>query len=88
MLREATEQSVSSGGIATMTKPLRLPACFEDPSAMETIRQICSKYQVDDQLLKDVLQVALQYSGYGRAHGLTSELAVPIEDFLRRNQVL
>jgi hypothetical protein len=66
---------------------MRLPACFEDPASAELIRQICDKFQIDDQLLKDVLQVTLNYSGYSRAHGLTSEIAAPIEDFLRRSQV-
>lgn len=69
-----------------MTKSLRLPACFDDPASTKMIENICHKHDIDVQLLRDLLNVTSQYSGQLRAHNITNEISVPIEDFLKRTE--
>lgn len=63
---------------------MAVPRCFTDPSARDKVRSVCEQYKVDQKLLDDLCQLVEEYSGSGRAHGISDRIAEAIDAFLLR----
>jgi hypothetical protein len=71
-----------------MTNAPRLPACFQDAETRKLIDEICQTHRIDIKLLEEILLISLQYSGSGRARGVSADLAIPIETFITRSEAI
>lgn len=69
-----------------MTIAPNLPACFQEPESRDIIERICETHGIDIKLLEDIIQISRQFSGSGRAHGLSKDMEAPILDFLARSE--
>ena len=65
---------------------MRLPACFEDPEAKKLIQSLCKEFNIDEDLLADLVEVVQQYSGSGRREGVTSDITSALDRFLKERE--
>lgn len=61
---------------------MKAPPCFEDPETKRLIRKTCENHEIDVDLLRDLCEVVLKYSGSGRAFGLPEEIDLTLERFI------
>lgn len=65
---------------------MKAPPCFDDPETRRLIRKICEKHRIDDELLKDLCETVMKYSGSGKAFGQPEEIDLSLERFLTREK--
>lgn len=63
---------------------MKAPPCFDDPETKKLVKQVCKQHQIDPELLKDLCELVMQYSGSGRRFGLDDEIAGIITRFIAR----
>jgi len=63
---------------------MKAPPCFDDPEAEKVLKRICEENGIDLRLLKDLCKITLDYSGSGRADGVTADITHCIDDFVVR----
>jgi hypothetical protein len=65
---------------------MRSPACFEDRDTRAIIDELCSRHNVDIQLIIELCEVVEKFSGSGRKEGLASDISTSIDAFLSRTK--
>jgi len=65
---------------------MKVPPCFEDAEARRIIRRICDENRVDDTLLKDLCEIALEHSGSAKRFGIDDQIADAVSRFIERNK--
>lgn len=61
---------------------MKAPPCFDDPETKRLIRKTCEEHDIDVDLLKDLCEITLKYSGSGKAFGLPEQIDLSLERFI------
>lgn len=63
---------------------MNMPACFQEPESKKVIKELCEANKIDADLLKDLCEVVLSYSGSGRKEGIPADITDCIDRFIGR----
>ena len=61
---------------------MKAPPCFSDQETASLIKKVCAEHCVDKQLLKDLCDIAVEYSGSGKAFGVDADIADALTRFI------
>jgi len=63
---------------------LNKPPCFQEPESKKVIKKLCEENKIDDELLKDLCDVVISFSGSGRKEGIPADITDCIDRFIER----
>ena len=61
---------------------MKPPPCFTDKETASLIKEVCNNHRVDKQLLKDLCEIAAEYSGSGHAFGVDESISDALTRFI------